>query len=149
MATRKPENTFRSGVHKYLPAALHHEKMSNPYSSGTADDWYSAGRDLWIEYKWLARCPKISFNLTAGRKPALSPLQQKWLRGRYEEGRNVAVIVGSPAGSVILRALEWELEVSAYDLVRTQLEIARWIERETKHVTKATRNSGESNKSVL
>jgi len=145
--TRKPENTFRVGVHKHLPKTLHHEKMNNPYSSGTADDWYSAGRDLWIEYKWLARCPKVKFNLTTGKKPALSPLQQKWLRGRYDEGRSVFVVVGSPEGSVILEDLDWEQDVASFDLVLSQKEIARWIEEETKHGTADACNSSKSDKS--
>lgn len=130
----KPENTFRASVHKYLPLHLHHEKMANPYSSGTADDWYSGNKaDLWVEYKFLPKTPQtaslwlINPNV---KKPDLSVLQQQWLRGRYAEGRNVVVIVGCPDGGIILQDQEWEQRIDA-DSFRKRLiprkAIAQWI----------------------
>ncbi len=100
----KPETTFISGIHKHLPPvkAFHREKMNNPYSSGTADVWYSANRDLWVEYKFI---PKLPVRVPV--KIGLSPLQRDWLERRYREGRNVWVIVGHPAGGVILKDLRW------------------------------------------
>lgn len=124
----KPENTFRAGVHKHLPKTLHHEKMNNPYSSGTADDWYSGNcKDLWIEYKYITRVPS-----RVNVRPAemLSPLQLRWLNGRHSEGRNIAVVVGCPDGGVILRNQEWEMEMNP-DTFRDRLvprqAIAQWI----------------------
>lgn len=131
MAT-KPENQFRLGVHKYLPVGLHHEKMCNPYSSGTPDDWYSGmGSDLWVEYKFLPRLP-----LRASVKPAslLSVLQLKWLTERHVEGRNVAMVIGCSTGGYILINQEWLVEIPA-DKFREGLvprkAIAQWIVRET------------------
>ena len=124
----KPESQFISGVHKYLASArvLHREKMNNPYRSGTADVWYSAKKnDLWIEYKFLPRVPQRGVVT-----PALSEIQKLWLAGRYEEGRNVGVIVGCPAGGVILRDLEWENPIlpSVFNqMIRTREELAAWI----------------------
>ena len=128
MSARKPENTFRAGIHKYLPNQIHHEKMNNPYSSGTPDDWYSGNRsDLWVEYKYLARTPS-----RADVKPStlLSALQLKWLNGRYEEGRTVAVVIGCPDGGVILRDQEWMWDYTPQmfrDRLVPRQAIAQWI----------------------
>jgi hypothetical protein len=136
----KPENSFRASLHRHLPLELHHEKMNNPYSSGTADDWYSGNRgDLWVEYKFLPVIPPqagvwlINPKL---KKPELSVLQQNWLRGRYLEGRNVAVIVGVGRleGGVILRDQEWEWEYTPQmfrDRLVPRKDIAQWITQTT------------------
>lgn len=129
----KPENQFRSGVHKHLPFGLYHTKMNNPYSSGIADDWYSGNRsDLWIEYKFLPRTPQRAIV-----KPAelLSVLQLQWLSGRYEdfansEERTVAVVIGCPDGGIILRDQEWLREIDSQsfrDRLVPRKAIAQWI----------------------
>ena len=105
---KKPETQFISSVHYHLPsiAKLHKEKMHNTYRAGTADMWYSGTLDdLWIEYKYEAKFPvKDRFIL-----PDCSPRQIRWLRGRFNEGRNVVVIVGYPKGGVIYyNPNEWE-----------------------------------------
>lgn len=104
----KPETTFYRAVHQHLPAPLHREKMHNPYFGGTWDVWYSGARDLWVEYKFviLPARPATLVN------PGLSELQLVWGRGRYAEGRNLAVIVGcgsgKSAGGIILTDRDWE-----------------------------------------
>lgn len=139
--SRKPENTFRASVHKYFdPAALHHEKMANPYSSGTADDWYSGrphprhgqSRDLWIEWKFVIVPVRDDtlIDLVGGKKPDITHLQQHWLRERYNEGRNVRVGVGSANGGIILADLAWERPIPAGEF-RTRMvsrkELADYI----------------------
>ena len=130
--SRKPENTFRAGVHKYLPPELHHEKMNNPYSAGTPDDWFSGNRaDLWIEYKYLKTVP-----VRAVIKPfeLLSALQLRWLNERYKEGRNVCVVIGCPNGGIILRDEEWQWEYTSQmfsDRLLPRKEIAGWISQQT------------------
>jgi hypothetical protein len=128
----KPENTFRQGVHKYLPSELHHEKMCNPYSSGTPDDWYSGNRgDLWVEYKYL---PKVPLRAEVVPEKLLSPLQLRWLNGRYTEGRLVAVVIGCPEGGVILRDQEWMHSYTAQmfrDRLVPRRDIAQWITQTT------------------
>ena len=97
--SRKPENTFIDGMHKHLPPVkfFHREKMNNPYSSGTADWWYSGNKaDLWVEYKYIKPVPVKKIVI-----PDLSALQLDWLESRKKEGRNVKVIVGCPKGGVI------------------------------------------------
>ena len=137
----KPETVFTAAVHRLLLKSIHHEKMNNPFRGGTADCWYSGNSgDLWVEYKWYARLPRAQFDLTAGKKPVLSGLQQKWLRERHDEGRNVAVVVGCPAGCMIIRDLDWESPVTSA-FVHTRLDIAVWITKEVNAKNKSTVNS--------
>lgn len=127
---RKPENTFVDGVHNYLAPKpeLHREKMSNPYSSGTADWWYSGDKnDLWVEYKYVPRIPQ---RVNIRPLELLTPLQAKWLDGRYKEGRNVAVIIGCPSGGVVLRGHAWTCEISPEvfaSTVQSRRQLAEWI----------------------
>ncbi len=121
----KPESVFITSVHKHLPSTTYSMKNNNPFTGGVADVWYSgAAGDMWIEYKWLPKQPKAAF------VPNLSALQIRWLRERYNEGRNVAVIVGCPDGAVILKNLEWERE-NTFGPIFTRKEIALWISEET------------------
>lgn len=106
----KPETNFYTAVHALLPESMHHEKMNNPYSSGTADVWYSdVGVDCWVEYKFL---PKLPVRVPVDPTKELSALQKQWLNDRYDEGRNVAVIIGWKDGrhtkGVLLRDKAWE-----------------------------------------
>jgi hypothetical protein len=101
-----PENTFIASVHRHLPSEseLYRMKNNNMFNSGIADCWYSAARDLWIEWKFVI-VPKrddTMIDLHAGKKPAMTALQREWLRRRHEEGRNVWVGIGSKDGGVIL-----------------------------------------------
>lgn len=103
--SRKPENQFVAGVHKYLPPTLYRVKMANPYVSGIPDWWYSGTAcDLWLEYKYLPRMRERGII-----KPDLSALQGNWLGNRYLEGRNVRVVVGCPLGAVVyVSPSEWD-----------------------------------------
>lgn len=107
--------------------------MNNPYRGGTADVWYSGRKaDLWSEYKFLPRLPQRG--IIDAKRIDLTALQLDWLRGRYEEGRNVCVIVGCPSGGVILRDLEWEVGITPAeftDRLASRVEIAGWIMHET------------------
>jgi hypothetical protein len=105
--TRKAETQFITSVHKHLPPAskLYREKNHNMYRAGTADCWYSGTLDdLWVEYKY-----EISFPIQDRFiKPDLSPLQEKWCNDRFNEGRNIRVIVGYPQGGIIYyNPTEW------------------------------------------
>jgi len=115
----KPETRFYTAVHKLLPSSkvLHREKMHNPYRGGTADIWYSGTlADLWVEYKWLSILPKKAL---VNIEKELSPLQQQWLKGRHKEGRNVAVILGTPEGAWVFEGVSWETPLNP-DTIRTQ-----------------------------
>lgn len=125
MSTTKPENRFIESVHRHLPRT-YAEKMNNPWRAGTADVWYSGDRgDLWIEYKFIERIPRSAEIL-----PDLTPRQKRWLNNRFDEGRNVAVVLGTPTGGVIYRNKEWMRpldHVTFAGLIVPRDEIARWI----------------------
>lgn len=133
----KPENKFQAGVHSYFdPLLVYHEKMANPYRGGTADVWYSGkgrgSKDLWIEWKFLAVPARDTtvIDLVGGKNPAISQLQQHWLKERYLEGRNVWVGVGSTKGGIILMDREWERPLTAGDFRRelmSRKELAAFI----------------------
>ena len=114
----KPESTFTASVHRHLPptAELYRMKNNNQYVSGIADCWYSAKRDLWVEYKFLIVPKRDStvIDLVEGGK-ILSALQQDWLEGRHQEGRNVWVIVGCKEGGVVFKDTAWKQPLTAAD----------------------------------
>lgn len=145
----KPETKFIESVNKLLPLKrlkmcakvrhnvapeqhIHYEKMNNPYSSGTADCWYSGeAGDCWVEYKFLPRIPQRG---VVDPLKLLSALQADWLEGRYEEGRNVAVIIGCSTGGVLLRDRLWESALTASQfttLLRPRSNLADWIKEQT------------------
>jgi hypothetical protein len=86
------ESKFTTKFNKGLPEDIHIWKISDRFSKGVPDCYYSGSSgDLWIEYKYekngLAKQKK-----RAEYYPNLSMLQKIWLESRYKQGRNVAVI---------------------------------------------------------
>lgn len=110
-----PENTFIASVHRHLPPTLYRMKNHNQYIGGIADVWYSGQRDLWIEYKFIKVPTRDGtlIDLCGGSSPALSHLQQAWLRGRDQEGRHTGVIVGSKDGGVWYPKTTWGQRLTA------------------------------------
>jgi len=128
----KPETRYYTAVHKLLPRIIHREKMHNIYRGGTADVWYSGNLDdLWVEYKWIAKLPKKAF---VRLDKLLSPLQQRWLEGRHEEGRNIVVILGTPEGAWVLEGAAWKEPINP-EAIRTlgisKQSIADYIKKRT------------------
>lgn len=125
MSSTKPENRFIASIHKKLPT-VYAEKTNNPFRAGTADVWYSGEcGDLWIEYKFIERIPRSKKIL-----PEVTPRQSRWLNNRFDEGRNVAVVLGLPTGGVIYRNKEWMCPLDHETLagrVVSKDDIARWI----------------------
>ena len=134
--SRGPENNFISSVHKHLPAGLYRMKNHNQYNGGIADVWYSGVRDLWVEYKFIAvpKRPETRIDLLTGKNPAISYLQQEWLRSRHGEGRSVGVIVGSKDGGIWLPGVAWDQTYTAADFLKhlkSRKELADEILEET------------------
>jgi hypothetical protein len=114
------ESGFTRAVNKLLPQNVFAWKINARYAGGVPDCWYSSpDGDMWVEFKYLPKLPK---KLTA----KLSALQKQWLAARHQEGRNVAVIVGSPEGSVILQNMKW-LTQHIVKTPLTKAEVAAWI----------------------
>lgn len=115
--SNKPETNFCNAVHKLLPKEVYREKMHNLYRGGTADMWYSGSADdLWVEYKYIKDPPKKAAMVI---RKELSPLQILWLKGRYKEGRNVVVILGTPIGSWVFENLSWESAEVTTEMLKT------------------------------
>lgn len=105
---QKPETKFYQKVNAGIPREVYRLKMSNPYSNGIPDFWYSGSKaDGWVEYKWL---PKLS-RADVDPRHTLSTLQLLWINGRWREGRLVLVVIGSPQGCAILSNGEWNESV--------------------------------------
>lgn len=121
----KPETSFIKSIHRLLPG-VYHEKMNNPFLAGTADVWYSGiSGDLWIEYKFIAKVPRSEKIL-----PAITPRQELWLNNRCDEGRNIAVVLGTPTGGVIYRDKLWSIPLDTAGFNKqlvSKREIADWI----------------------
>lgn len=121
----KPETTFIGSVHRLIPQ-VYAEKMNNPFRAGTADVWYSGELgDLWVEYKFIERIPRSKEIL-----PDLSPRQVRWLGNRFDEGRNVAVVLGTPTGGVVYRSRNWLIPQTDEELkarLMTRAQLAQWI----------------------
>lgn len=134
----KPETTFTASVHRHLPplSQLWREKMANPYRGGTADCWYSAAADMWVEWKFLL-LPKRDTTVVdlVTKGDIISPLQRSWLRDRSDEGRNVWVIVGCKEGGVPFHSRLWEVPLTTAefrDRLRTRQQLAELITQEVR-----------------
>lgn len=119
------ESTYTASVGRLLPPSVYALKLSLPYTAGVPDSWYSGrGGDLWIEWKYLPRIPS-EVDLIGNKNPIITRLQQKWLQDRYDEGRQVGVIVGTPGGAVVLPDLDWQGIYS-----RAEFESRLWTKRQ-------------------
>lgn len=96
---------------------------------GVPDHYYSGSiADMWAEYKYFPT-DRYKFDLTRPLKtPKLSRGQQHWLNSRYDQGREVWVIVGMPSGGIILYDKVW-LEPVIVEHLLTREEIAGEILR--------------------
>lgn len=115
--SRGPENTFIASVHRHLPVGLYSMKNHNEYNGGIADCWYDGERDLWIEYKFIKVPVRDTtvIDLINGKNPAISTLQQTWLKDRYANGRQVGVVVGSEKGGVWFPGVSWDRTYTALE----------------------------------
>jgi len=118
------ESGFTSAVNKKLPSEIYVWKVSDRFSAGVPDCYYSsAKKDMWIEYKYYPKgLPK---NVT----PNLSELQKRWLNARYDEGRTVFVVVGSPTDCLIYEDKEW-MGPKPRGQAISRKELIGWITKE-------------------
>lgn len=121
------ETNRTAAFRKLLIPSVHADKMSNPYRRGIPDCYYSGSiRDLWCEHKVLDKPPQM-VDLTK----LTTRLQLEWLIGRYEEGRNVSLLVFTPRRhGVLFYGLDWLLPVSRdnfFGLERSWAELAQEI----------------------
>lgn len=97
------EHSYIKSVHAQLKKLPEYReidvwKINDNWKGGCADALYDGpAEDLWIEYKFI-KAPKRPATLCI---PALSTQQNHWLTSRYNNGRNIAVIIGSIDGGII------------------------------------------------
>lgn len=125
MSAVKPETRFYTNINRLLPpkSVLHRQKIDGSTDNGTPDFWYSGSEnDLWVEYKWIERKKK-----PIAIPHLLTSLQFDWIQRRYKEGRNVAVIVGTPEGGQIFVNGTWDGEYPVQSFVLSNKQIAEYI----------------------
>lgn len=130
----KPETNFGNALRLAVQEGgdVYSMKNNNEYITGIPDVWFSGnGGDLWVELKFVPKLP-VKVPLRPGE--LLSPMQKEWLKDRYHEGRNVAVIIGCKRQrhleGIILTDLKWEEDIPPQQieaLIASKSELAQWI----------------------
>ena len=109
-------------------AGVYALKIQTLMNNAVPDCWYSGFKhDLWVEMKYIseARMPQKD---STPIKSMLSDLQSKWLNDRYNEGRNVAVIISSKQGCVAqINPLMWNTPITKKELIMTRTQVIKWI----------------------
>lgn len=115
------ESGFIRAVHDKLPREIYCWKVSDRFSAGVADAYYSSkSGDLWIEYKFYKE------ELPKNVRPNLSELQKRWLNERYDEGRKVFVVVGSPKDCLVYQDKEWMNSKPKTEAI-SRKELIQWM----------------------
>lgn len=98
------ETTFWQSLRKKLHPRVYALKLNLRFTAGVPDCWLSGSEDdLWLELKYLQSVPPV-----VDAEKYLSELQKDWLVKRHSEGRNVGVLIGSPAGHVYYPGISWK-----------------------------------------
>ena len=123
------ESGYTQSIGKKVKDQIYWLKIMMSFNNGVPDVWCSGDKDdLWIEVKYLKAIPKKPTTIII---PKLSALQDKWLTDRYNEGRNVCVVLGSPIGAFIFTDLTWKVGVTRFQLTMKPKEVAQWILKKT------------------
>ncbi len=122
------EAQYTQTIIKGLPRKIYSWKIMNMMQNGVPDCYFSGNKnDLWIEVKYVT-VPKRDTTLIT---PNLSALQIKWITERQQEGRNVAVLIGSKQGSCILTGDIIISGIYKHQLCLTHKEVRQWITKQT------------------
>jgi len=122
------ETGFTRSIMRKLPPEIYRWKIMNIMQNGVPDCWFSGSAgDLWLEIKYITAPKRINTKI----HPDLSDLQRKWLNERHQEGRNVAVLLGSDIGCYIFRNRQWDSHIRKVDLKLSRLEVVEWIKQQT------------------
>lgn len=126
------ESTWTAAVNKLVDKEVYVLKVSLRFTAGVPDCFYEGASDeCWAEYKYLSSVPR-ELDLTGGKDPIITRLQQTWLTRRHNNGKRVMVVVGSPDGGVLFPALDWQRIITREEFLEralTKKEIAAEISR--------------------
>jgi len=123
------ESGFTKYIFKKLPSEIYKLKIRLAQQNGVPDAYFSGpAGDCWIEFKYIT-APKRD---TTDIYPALSDLQKKWIENRNNEGRSVAVVLGSDIGCYIYLHTDWKDPINTMHLKqRDRKDVIDWIRRKT------------------
>ena len=122
------EADFTRYIFGKLPPVIYKWKIMNMMQNGVPDAYFSGlAGDCWIEFKWQ-KAPKRD---NTKFKVQVSELQNRWLSYRASEGRNVAVVLGTPDGCRIFDSVNWSIPITRKDLIHTRADIVEWIIKQT------------------
>ena len=120
------EHGFVRSVHRQLSPDVFVWKINDKYAGGVPDAFYAGpARCLFIEYKYV-KLPKRDTTLV---KTSLSVQQKLWLDRMLGMDKQVALVIGSVLGSIIIDK-DWDhpipTELFRQRAMSTQA-VAKWI----------------------
>lgn len=120
------EHGFVRSVHRQLSPDIFVWKINDKYAGGVPDAFYAGpARCLFIEYKYV-KLPKRDTTLV---KTSLSEQQKLWLDRMLGMDKQVALVIGSVLGSIIIDK-DWDRPIST-GLFRQHAmstkAVAQWI----------------------
>lgn len=117
------ENGYRRAVEKPLKQeGIYCLKLNLHRTQSVADSWYSGiGGDLWVEWKYRKTHPA-----RPPWKTGATELQAHWLNERYNEGRQVALVIGLPEQRAMIIDRPPFLVSESVESIHRQ-ELVEWI----------------------
>lgn len=117
---------------KRIDPTIYHLKIATAFNNGVPDSWWSGNTgDLWSEQKYLKQLPKRETTIV---QIDLSKLQADWITKRHHQGRNMAVIVGSPEGHAIFPGVTWQQPVTKSVFTLSRKDVVLWIVKQVMSV---------------
>ena len=122
------EHGFVRSVHRQLSPDVFVWKINDKYAGGVPDAFYAGpARCLFVEFKYVT-LPKKETSLV---RTNLSEQQKLWLNRMLAMDKNVAVVIGSDSGGLILSSGAWNSQVTKTTFTKYALsnnKISAWIE---------------------
>lgn len=89
------EQQMKAKIRAMIKPHAYIQSMSSLATAGTPDLWISGKKDVWCECK-------NDTDTVGAIKPKLSALQKQWCDNRYDDGRQVIVLVTTDSKTGIL-----------------------------------------------
>ena len=123
------ESGFTRYIFKKLPPEIYKLKIRLAQQNGVPDAYFSGpAGDCWVEFKYITAPKRELTSIT----PNLSHLQTDWLNKRFDEGRTVAVVLGSDIGCYIYDIKDWTTPILKVHLKeRNRKYVIEWIIEKT------------------
>jgi hypothetical protein len=113
-----PERSYINKVHQQIiPEWNLHKQASTGMmgANGTPDYYYEGFKSVvWIEYKYVEKLPARFDIVDPSCRFRLSALQRAWLNRANKNQVNVAVVLGSVEGALIITRGRWEEQIDTH-----------------------------------